>query len=272
MCRCINEYEYCNECVDRCVPRLQERKQVAWVSHTMVDGVPVSPSEFVQKAHSAGHDSLGALTGTAGGTSNTRSDDITINSNSLVDLSTIAGTGKFTCGPMSAGHIKTDTHTWDCMTGKDKCPERLRSDAEMEVEPAPVVALSPKEKDSFHKVPVHLFPSTAIVAGAMVIGQGHKKPGRTIYNWRNKEEAIKYTGYLSAALRHLQKYLDGEDFDEELTELAGVDISHLWAALSSLAILIDAQETGTAIDDRTKNGAVAAMIKRLTPALPIEQK
>jgi hypothetical protein len=124
---------------------------------------------------------------------------------------------------------------------------------------------NPKERDSSHKVPVHLFPPAAIVAGAHVIAQGHKKPGRSIYNWRQKP--IRFTDYYAAITRHLMKSLDGEETDAELTELAGSPISHIDAALASLAIMIDARESGTLIDDRPKsNGATAKLLERLTDA------
>jgi hypothetical protein len=122
---------------------------------------------------------------------------------------------------------------------------------------------NPKERDSSHKVPVHLFPPAAIVAGAHVIAQGHKKPGRSIYNWR--EKPIRFTDYYGAASRHMMRALDGEQFDKELSELAGSPIDHMDAALASLAILIDARESGTLIDDRPKsNWATDKLLDRIT--------
>jgi hypothetical protein len=128
-----------------------------------------------------------------------------------------------------------------------------------------VTASSPKARDSSHKVPVNLCPASAIIAIALVIAQGHKKPGRSIYNWRT--QPISLMDYLGATQRHLLKSQDGSDFDEELSELASdgkkdcqgnwrIQVRHDWAAMSCLAIIEDARQAGTLIDDRpTKGGA-----------------
>src|SRR5690349_2109631 len=47
MCRCSNEYEYCDECIDRCVPKRQKQAGDMWVSATMVDGKPVDSDTFL---------------------------------------------------------------------------------------------------------------------------------------------------------------------------------------------------------------------------------
>lgn len=134
---------------------------------------------------------------------------------------------------------------------------------------------NPKAHDSSHKIPLDLCPGSAIVAIASVIAQGHKKPGREIYNWR--EKPISYRQYHAAVLRHLAKYLDGEEHDTELSELTkcdesgniiegaeGYKISHLDAAISSMAILIDARECGTLLDDRPGKGGAAKYLNRIT--------
>lgn len=121
---------------------------------------------------------------------------------------------------------------------------------------------SPKTLDSSHKVPLTLCPQSAIIAIALVIAQGHKKPGREIYNWRHLP--IKYMEYISAIQRHQARAIDGEDFDEELTQLAGVPIRHDWAAMSSYAIIEDARQCGMLIDDRPIKGGAAKFLKEVT--------
>lgn len=125
-------------------------------------------------------------------------------------------------------------------------------------------ATSPKTLDSSHKIPVNLCPASAIIAIALVIAQGHKKPGRTIYNWRDKNQKISYMDYHAAALRHLLKSIDGSDFDQELSELAGVSVRHDWAAMSCLAILEDARQAGTLVDDRPTKGGAEEFLDNLT--------
>lgn len=121
---------------------------------------------------------------------------------------------------------------------------------------------NPKELDSSHKVPVSLFPATAVIAGAFVMNLGNQMPGRTPLNWRDKP--VRNTSYVSAVMRHLGKYMDGEDNDPDLSERSGQDVSHLWAALSSLAIMIDAEECGKLLDARPPKGGAAKMLDRLT--------
>lgn len=120
---------------------------------------------------------------------------------------------------------------------------------------------NPKTRDSSHKVPLSLCPPAVRVAIARVLKIGGEKPGRWHWNWR--DEPIKASQYIDAIHRHLSLFESGEDLDQEMTELAGAPIHHLDAAASSLAILIDAREAGTLIDDRPKKGEGAAeMLKR----------
>lgn len=124
-----------------------------------------------------------------------------------------------------------------------------------------VTSTSPKSLDSSHKIPVNLCPASAIIAIALVIAQGHKKPGRTIYNWRT--QPISYSEYLAAAQRHMLKSNDGSDYDPELTKLAGVNIRHDWAAMSCLAIIEDARQAGTLVDDRPVKGGAEEFLESL---------
>lgn len=136
-------------------------------------------------------------------------------------------------------------------------------------------ASSPKTRDSSHKVPVNLCPASAIIAIALVIAQGHRKPGRTIYNWRT--QPISYMDYLGATHRHLLKSQDGSDYDEELSQLASddrkndqgewvVQIRHDWAAMSCLAIIEDARQAGTLVDDRPVKGGAEKFLDILQSA------
>lgn len=121
--------------------------------------------------------------------------------------------------------------------------------------------MNPKTRDSSHKVPLSLCPPAVRVAIARVLKIGGEKPGRWHWNWR--EQPVNATQYIDAIQRHLALFESGEDLDDEMTELAGAPIHHLDAAASSLAILIDAREAGTLVDDRPKKGGGAAeMLKR----------
>jgi hypothetical protein len=120
---------------------------------------------------------------------------------------------------------------------------------------------NPKTRDSSHKIPISLCPPSLRLAIARVMKIGGEKPGRWYWSWR--DEPISFTQYMDAHDRHMAAYFDGEDNDPEMSELAGQPISHLDAAASSLAIIIDAREAGTLIDDRPKvKGGSATMLKR----------
>jgi hypothetical protein len=144
-------------------------------------------------------------------------------------------------------------------------------------------ASSPKTRDSSHKIPVNLCPASAIIAISIVIAQGHKKPGRSIYNWRS--QPISYLDYHAAALRHLLRSIDGHDYDTELSQLASggyfddqgkivggdrdnngdfvIQVRHDWAAMSCLAIIEDARQAGTLVDDRPVKGGAEEFLESL---------
>lgn len=141
------------------------------------------------------------------------------------------------------------------------CEQKHQSNPNSRVGGDPKPASNPKTRDSSHKVPLSLCPPAVRVAIARVLKIGGEKPGRWHWNWR--DQPVKMTQYIDAIHRHLSLFESGEDLDEEMTEAAGAPIHHLDAAASSLAILIDAREAGTLIDDRPKNGSGAAeMLKR----------
>lgn len=138
---------------------------------------------------------------------------------------------------------------------------------------------NPKARAAVKKVPLSLCPASVRIAIARVFQIGGTKPGRWHFNWR--DEPVTLRQYLDAPYRHLAAWEDGEEWDEDMTRLlcqeCGYEfvdmescpeefkVSHLHAALSSLAILVDAQETGNGklIDDRPKvKGGAAKMLKR----------
>lgn len=113
---------------------------------------------------------------------------------------------------------------------------------------------NPKDAIGATKVPLSLFPSTAIVAGAMAFLEGAVKYGR--YNWRIA--GVRASIYKDAMDRHLHKWWNGEDIDPDS------GLPHLWKALACIAILIDAGEAGKLTDDRPPSIDAAGMIERLT--------
>lgn len=114
---------------------------------------------------------------------------------------------------------------------------------------------NPKTSAGDTKVPLHLFPSTAIAAGALAFHEGQVKYGRN--NWR--VAGVRYSVYQAAVLRHLMSAWEGETIDPTC------GIPHLAKAIACLAILIDAQAAGKLTDDRCVAGGYEKLVAELTP-------
>jgi hypothetical protein len=103
------------------------------------------------------------------------------------------------------------------------------------------------------KVPLHLFPVTAIALGAMSLLFGALKYGRN--NWRH--DGARASVYAAAAMRHLKDWEEGYDKDED-----GLD--NIGAAIASLAIICDARAAGKLVDDRNYPGGSRALMVDLS--------
>ena len=112
---------------------------------------------------------------------------------------------------------------------------------------------NPKDTEGVKRVPLGLFPQTALIAGAMAFLEGHIKYRK--YNWR--EAGVRASIYHDALLRHLFAWYNGEDIDP------GSGLPHLWKAIACLAILIDSEQAGVLNDDRPPPAPVQEMIDRL---------
>ncbi len=102
------------------------------------------------------------------------------------------------------------------------------------------------------KVPLGLFPSSALIYGALAFAEGAEKYGP--YNWRDK--AVEAMTYVHAAERHLRAWLDGEE------DTADSGQHHLGHAIACLAILVDAREQGNLIDNRPIASPAAKLLTR----------
>jgi hypothetical protein len=121
---------------------------------------------------------------------------------------------------------------------------------------------NPKDRLGQAKPPLHLIPPAAEILEAVVMGLGARK--YQPYNWRTSK--VRATVYIAAAKRHLAQWLDGESNDPE----SGV--SHLAHARACLGILLDAQATGSMVDDRPAPGAASALIKQHTSEVQMAQE
>lgn len=114
---------------------------------------------------------------------------------------------------------------------------------------------NPKEALGDDKLPLHLWPSTATAYGSVGMANGLCKYGRANY----RVMGVKASTYVSATMRHLTAWFEGEWCD------ADDDVPHLAAALSCIAIIVDAFEAGKLIDDRMYPGGYKDCVKKLTP-------
>ena len=100
----------------------------------------------------------------------------------------------------------------------------------------------PKGAAGALKAPMHLIPPYALEQTAWVHKFGAER--YEAYNWR--KTGVCASTYVSAIMRHLNAWRDGEDLDPES------GISHIAHIASSCNILLDAGHCGTLQDDRNK--------------------
>ena len=106
---------------------------------------------------------------------------------------------------------------------------------------------NPKDKAASTKVPMWSLPAIGAVHGAMATGEGIYK-GYGSYNWR--EKPISMMEHIGALERHIAALKDGEDFVPD----SDLGVTHLGCINAGAAIILDAQQCGTLIDDRPRAG------------------
>lgn len=116
---------------------------------------------------------------------------------------------------------------------------------------------NPKDIIGCNKIPMHLWPETATVLGALGLLDGALKYGRS--NWR--EAGVRASIYYDACKRHLNAWFEGEDNDPDSK------LPHLSHALACLAIIVDADAAGKLKDDRMYPSGYRKLIDQLTPCV-----
>lgn len=104
---------------------------------------------------------------------------------------------------------------------------------------------------SMGRVPIGLFPDTAIIAGSYGMLEGKLKYGRCNYRMVGIDASV----YRDALDRHLKAWWNGEDLDPDS------GIPHLWKMMACLAVLIDGECCGKLNDDRPPRAPVAEMLE-----------
>lgn len=114
---------------------------------------------------------------------------------------------------------------------------------------------NPKDMIGSDKLPLHLWPETATIFGALGLLDGALKYGRSNYRVIGVRASI----YYDACRRHINKWFEGEDVDPDS------GLPHLAHALACLAILVDAQAAGKLNDDRQFPGGYSKLVEDMTP-------
>lgn len=115
---------------------------------------------------------------------------------------------------------------------------------------------NPKDLIGLTKPALRLVPPALALHVAGPMADGARKYGA--YNWR--ENPVRMTVYLEAAMRHIYSLLDGEDNARDS------GCHHAAHAAACMAIILDALETGNLVDDRSDGGPAADIIERMTSA------
>ncbi len=113
--------------------------------------------------------------------------------------------------------------------------------------------INPKDALGAAKVPMHLVPPASTILQALCMDDGNIKYGP--YNTRMED--IQAIGYIAAAKRHLDAYMDGQDYDS----ITGKP--HLGYALATIGLVIDAWLNGTLIDNRPVPGIGGQLLDEL---------
>lgn len=114
-------------------------------------------------------------------------------------------------------------------------------------------------------------PSSALIWLGNVMGSGGYKYG--FYNYRDTK--ISASTYHDAIQRHLALYFDGEDLDPLIDgpgNPPGSGAPHLAHVMACCALLLDAQENGMMVDDRSKTGNVRRILDQSAKAYAMFQQ
>lgn len=113
---------------------------------------------------------------------------------------------------------------------------------------------NPKDAIGSNKLPLHLWPTTATAVGCVGMLNGALKYGRSNF----RAVGIRASIYYDAARRHIDAWFEGEECDPD------DGVPHLAAALSCLAIIVDAQAAGKFTDDRMVRGGYRGVMDEMT--------
>jgi hypothetical protein len=116
---------------------------------------------------------------------------------------------------------------------------------------------NPKDIIGSNKIPLGLVPASTMALLAIAHAEGNLKYG--LVNWR--EAGVRFSIYIDACLRHIQKLKEGEWADPE------THVPHLGNAMTCLSIITDAYYCGKLIDDRPKEAPATQVMEDMAEVL-----
>ena len=116
--------------------------------------------------------------------------------------------------------------------------------------PTPLTDTNPKTAHGKAKPPMQYVPPVALLELGLVMEHGASKYG--LMNWR--KDPISASTFYDALMRHAFQYWDGNDRDLESKR------KHLAHIMACCTILLDAEASGSLIDDRPKSGSTESYI------------
>jgi hypothetical protein len=114
---------------------------------------------------------------------------------------------------------------------------------------------NPKDAIGSDKLPLHLWPSTATIYGALGLLEGALKYGRSNF----RAVGIRASIYIDALLRHTYALAEGEDYDPDS------GLPHEAHILACAAIIVEARTKGNMIDDRSYPTRYRELVDQMTP-------
>lgn len=99
---------------------------------------------------------------------------------------------------------------------------------------------NPKRQFGLASIPLHLWSPLASAYGSLGLYNGSLKYGRNNFKATPVEASI----YIAAAMRHLNAWAEGEEYDP------ADGVPNLGGVLANIAILLEARAAGTLVDDR----------------------
>lgn len=117
---------------------------------------------------------------------------------------------------------------------------------------------NPKDAIGSDKLPLHLVPSVLNIYASLAFLEGALKYGAGNY----RAIGVRFSIYIAALERHLQKVKDGEWADKT------TGVPHFSSILACVGIILDAKHCGKLTDDRLPSVPTAQLIQEMEAHVP----